>query len=238
MEKVYNNRNMKKFILLIEIGLSVFSCFPDENDNFVFNVGNIIVNVPQNYICGYYDGIRNEYIRIDNKEIISNEINKNFSIIYFRKDSNFRDPDGWGYEVGNIPDLENYVRGLSEIRPKFFVREMRRNKLKDINICETLTLGRFEIFDKIFEHQIIFTDNDFFYCISIHIWGWKFGEDMMLEIPEYFNLEHEDNSYGAWIKEKLNEIYENFNNFRSMPAYLNELFIESNSIFNDIQFIK
>jgi hypothetical protein len=222
---------MKKSILCIWFVFCSFSCSAD--DFYTFSVGNIIVNIPNEYSCGYYDGIRDKYFRIDNKEITGNNFNKNFSVLFFRKDGNFEDPDKWGYGVNNLLIFTNYINGLSEINPKFFVRTMRRNKFKNINICETLTLGRFEVFDKIFEHQIIFMDDDYFYCIAIQMWGNKFQERMMQEMPEYFNLV-DGEYYGAWISEKHNEIIDKFDKYQLMPMYLNELFIETNNIFNNI----
>jgi hypothetical protein len=212
----------------------------NENENeYVITIGNITFKIPNDYISGYYDGIENKYINISDEKIIENITGsgfyKVFSILYFERNSDFEDPDHWGYGVKNLPVFDDYVNGFSEGKPKFFVSRMRRNKIKDINIIETLTLSRFEIFNKIFEHQIIFTDDKYFYCVGIQFWGSEFDKTMIIKMPEYFNLKDKnDNFYGSWIGDKRNEIYEKFIHYQYINDYINELFIETNYIFSNI----
>ena len=155
---------------------------------------------------------------------------KVFNILVFRKDSNFIDIDGWGYDINSLPALTDYINGTSEVKPGFFVAAMRRNTFKGIGICETLTICRFIMDDIIFEHQIIFTDAEYFYKIEVHIWGGDFGKEVRRELYDYFNDD------GYWIKEKQTEIYEGFINFKKIPKYIENLFLFTNNIFNTIVF--
>jgi hypothetical protein len=84
-------------------------------------------------------------------------------------------------------DYINGINGVSETQPNFYVGAMRRNKIKNINVCETLTVCRFDIFNKIFEHQIIFVDNEYCYCIAISIVGQAFE----LKMPDCFEENNE-----------------------------------------------
>jgi hypothetical protein len=204
-------------------------CFSEENAPYVFAVGKITVTVPNDYFCAYWDGIKNERVEVDNKERPSIfDFNKDFFIIYFRKDGNFVDPDHWGYEVSNLPVFTDYVNGISEIKPKFFVETMRRNKFKGINICETLTLGWYEVYDKSFSHQFIFTDDEYFYCINITMYGGKFDEAIESEMPDYFTHDK------AWVTKKRAELRAKFDNYQLMPKFINDLLKESNAVFNNI----
>jgi hypothetical protein len=214
--------------------LCVFPCFSEENNPYVFTVGKITVSVPNDYFCAYWDGIENKRIKIDNRERYSpSDFNKEVFILYFRKDSDFEDLTGRGYEASNLRVFTDYVNGISGIKPNFFVGTMRRNNFKGINICETLTLGWYEIYNKSFEHQIIFTDDEYFYRIRIGMWGNKFEETIVSEMPEYFTGGNSA-ALKAWIKEKKDALIDTFNNYLSMPEYINDLFEETNSIFNNI----
>jgi hypothetical protein len=223
---------MKIMSILCIVFICIFPCFSEENDPYVFTVGKITVSVPNDYFCAYWDGIRNERVEVDNKEKYDpGAFNKDFFIIYFRKDSNFEDPAQWGYGASNLPVFTDYVNGVSETKPKFFVETMRRNKFKGINICETLTLGWYEIYNKTFSHQIIFTDDEYFYSIKIGMLGDKFEDAIETEMPDYFT----DDGHGiAWINGKRAELRDKFNNYQLMPKYINDLFEESNNIFNNI----
>jgi hypothetical protein len=215
--------------------LCVFPCFSEENDSYVFTVGKITVFVPNDYFFSCWDGIKNELIKIDNKEEHDySGITKDFFILYFRKDGDFEDvPDWWGYGVINLPIFTDYVNGVSQIEPNFFTWGMRRNNFKGINICETLTFGRYYSYAKMFEHQIIFTDDEYFYCIRITIGGEKFPDIIVSEMPEYFTNDR-CAYYKDWNIDKIPELIHKFNNYQLMPKYINDLFEETNNVFNTI----
>jgi len=107
---------------------------------------------------------------------------------------------------------------------------MRRNTLKSIKVCETLTLLRFVIDNSQFVHQIIFVDDEYCYVLRIDFWGRSFDAEIRRELPDHFNGDN-------WIYEKMKEIYDQFKNFQEMPEYIENLFIESNGIFHTIHFI-
>ena len=209
----------------------------DSNNNAVqieegvnFSVGNISFVIPNDYIVGYYDGVENKYVPVADKEITASGFLKVFSVLFFRKDSNFEDPDEFGYGARNLPVLIDYINGISEKKPDFFVGAMRRNTLKSIKVCETLTLAMFVIDNSHFDHQIIFVDDEYCYVLSINFWGKSFDAEIRRELPDHFNGDN-------WIYEKMKEIYDQFKNFQEMPEYIENLFIESNSIFHTIHFI-
>jgi hypothetical protein len=236
---------MNKFIILIGFFTLVLSFSYGQESIRTFTVGNISINVPADYSYGYYDGIEDKHYTI--RRFDSSGYNKVLNIMYFKKDGNFEDPDYWGYGIKNLPTLIDYINGVSEKQPQFFVNSMRRNKLKNINICETLTISRFEIFSRIFEHQIIFVDNEYCYCITIAMGGWEFSLKMLEMLPEYFNEEEKSQSIivnnkiyydRSWVQEKRREILNKFINHQINNYYIEELFKESNSILNTIRIVR
>jgi hypothetical protein len=205
-----------------------------KNDHEV-SAGNITVTMPKDYVGGCYDGIKKEYIVIDDIDgdlITGGHYYKVFEILYFRKDGGFETGGDWGYNAKSVPVLENYLNGASIDKPGFFVQRMRKNTLKGIDICETLTLSRFSADDVIFERNIVFLDDEYFYKIGTHLWGLDFEREARKEMAEYFNEDF------YWIREKENEIFDQFINFQKLPQYLEDLFIETDRVFDTITFKK
>ena len=205
----------------------------NRKSDYEVSVGNIMLIMPRNYVGGYYDEAQDKYITIDDMNsdyITGGGYYKIMNIIFFRKDSDARFELDYGYNVDNVPVLADYLNGTSERKPRFFVKTMRRTKLKTMDVAETLTLGRFSADDIIFERQFVFMDDEYFYKVGATIWGIEFEIEVRKEMSEYFNEE------GNWIKDS--EIYDKFDNFQEMPEYINNLFLETDKIFDSITFQK
>jgi hypothetical protein len=228
------NKNNKSPTIIVENNNSFSSV--ENSDEFIkredykLSVGNISVIIPSDYAVSYYDGVEHKSITLHNLDITGAGYIKTFRIEFFRKDGDYESDFG-GYGVSSLSALIDYVDGTTKKKPNFFVSSMRRNTFKEINICETLTLSRFVIDDTIFEHQIIFTDDEYCYIMHIRFWGNDFDKEIMYELPDYFD----DN---GWIIKKINEIYDQFINFQKMPEYIEKLYEETISVFNTLEFKK
>jgi hypothetical protein len=212
-----------------------YTAINDRENDYEVSVGNITLTMPKDYVGHCYDGIKNEYIVIDaiDRDLITGgHYYKTFNILYFRKDSDFEMEEDWGYNAKSVPVLENYLNETSIDKPDFFVWGMRRNTSKGIDICETLTLSRFIADDVIFERNIVFLDNEYFYKIGTLLWGLDFERGTRKEMAEYFNEDF------YWIREKKNEIFDRFINFQKLPQYLEDLFIETDRVFDTVTFKK
>ena len=233
---------MKRIFIFCVFQSILTFVFGQESSAFL-SVGNIRLQIPNGYSYGYYDGINNRFVSLRTQERTG--YNKNVNIVYFSKIGNFEDPDGWGYGIKNLPVLIDYINNISEIKPDYFVNAMRRNNFRNIKICETLTISRFEIFSRIFEHQIIFVDNIYCYIITISFEGLDFDLYMLQKLNEYFGKEATDQTIQTkegtivydrpWIKEKRNEILDRFNNHQFINEFIQELFNESYNIINTLE---
>jgi hypothetical protein len=194
-----------------------------KEDDYKFSVGNISMRVPHDYAVSYQ--IEGEYVRLDNWDTTKLRYIKAFTVKIFRKDGNYEEPFETGVKV--LPALTSYLDGTSQEKPYIYVGVMRRNKFKDINVCETLTLSRYVIDDTQFEHRIIFIDNEYCYIMETYFGGLGFDGEIREELTDYFD------ENGGFIKYPY--IYDQFINFQKMPDYIEELYAKSISILNTMK---
>jgi len=192
-------------------------------DDYQFSVGNVSLRVPYNYAASYQ--IEDKNVRLDMWDTTKLKYIKAFTVKIFRKDGNYEEPFETGVSI--LPSLTAYLDGTSQEKPKIYVTAMRRNKFKDINVCETLTLSRYVIDDTQFEHRIIFVDNEYCYIMETYFGGSGFGGEIRRELPDYFN---ED---GGFIR--YPDICNQFANFQKMPDYIEELYAKSMRILNTME---
>jgi len=137
-------------------------------------IGNILMVIPDEYMVGIWDGVENEFRGLHNQHIVSGDgYNRNFHITIFRKDSDFADPDGVGFNKANLALFEDFINGISNTKPPGFPwSQIRRNIFNDINVLEAISFAQFSI-DAAHQlrHEIVFTDDDYFYHIRIVYWG-------------------------------------------------------------------
>jgi hypothetical protein len=194
-----------------------------KEDDINFSVGNISVRAPNDYAVTYW--IEGEVVDLNNLDTTKLKYIKAFTVKIFRKDGNYEEPFETGVSI--LPSLTAYLDGTSQEKPKIYVTAMRRNKFKDINVCETLTLSRYVIDDTQFEHRIIFVDNEYCYIMETYFGGSGFDGEIRRELPDYFN---ED---GGFIR--YPDICNQFANFQKMPDYIEELYAKSMRILNTMK---
>ena len=195
----------------------------NQQEKIEVSAGNISVSVPNYY--GVSSGIEYNFVILHEPDTTRLNYHKGFNINIFKKDSYFEKGPG-EYDASILPSLTSYLNGTSQEKPQINIfSSMRRNKIKGINVCETLTLSKFVIDDTQFEHQIIFIDNEYCYIMDTSFGGSGFDREIRRELSGYFRGDD-------WIHKKLEEIGDQFANFQKMPDYIEKLYAESMRIFN------
>jgi hypothetical protein len=202
--------------------------------NIELTTGNVSFVIPGDYAISYYDEMENLYVRLNDIDTSKSLIRsyKSINILFFKKDHNYN----WGFNATGVPEFEDYLNGISEKKPFFHVATKaasRKKYFKNINVLEVLVLSMWDVGDVSFKNEIIFTDNEYFYRITVSFWGTHFIRNFMHELSNYFIFDE----YIHWNINKQNELCDQFTNFQQMPEYIESLLERTNNVFNSIEFI-
>ncbi|MDR2941277.1 MAG: hypothetical protein LBV17_01615 [Treponema sp.] len=199
------------------------------NETIQINIGDIFIEIPNDYHIGYFDGDNYKYTLIND---ITTE--KYFHFMVFNKNKDFDGADT-SYESKNVPLLQNFINGTSNDMSKFHGR-YRRNSYNNINVAERLILGEFEIISIMFERQISFIYNDLVYIFTINIHN--IDKIFIKEMPEYFEVKYgyfsNEDPYG-WITDKEEKLYRDYMEYLKLPQPIDKLFRETDKVFGKIK---
>jgi hypothetical protein len=221
----YTQITVEKGENIVEIGLDVEII----ENSIQINIGDVIIIVPKNYFIGFFNGDKYEY-----NQILNNPSEKYLHIMAFNKNTYFDGADS-SYTYSNIPFLQNYIDGINDDMSKFY-GYYRRNIYNNIKVAERLLLCEHEIINIIFNRQLSFIYNDIVYIFTIKIDN--IDSKFINEMENYFEIKYgwfsNKDPYG-WISEKLDELYTKYKNYDKLPSIIEQLFFETDIIFNNIR---
>ena len=196
------------------------------------SVGNLILTIPEEYFGGYFDGTLYEYFSIVDLPPGSGGggYYKTFNILFFNRNSDFDGAES-SFNSRNLPIIEAFLNNESEERPRFIRGQVRRSTINEIRGLKTFSISRWDLWCITFERSFIFLDDEFFYRVETTIRGLDFKNSVRREMPEYFN---EDKS---WNDEKRRELHIKVRDSLPIPEYLQNLFTDTDRVFNSIQLL-
>jgi hypothetical protein len=194
--------------------------FNIERNIYTVSVGNLLLEVPSEYVIRVFDG--NLY-KLHN--ITEHILEKVFNITIFDKNSDYRSDTL--YDLEFLQRLENHI---NYDVPFDWRGAYRINIINNIKMFDELILSQHEP-SATFSRILIFFDDT--YCYQVQIWYAGQHIKMPHEMPEYFD---EDNFGNFWWNNNISELNNSFKEFGSLPEYLTILIDNSNYILNSFRF--
>ncbi|GHU75510.1 hypothetical protein FACS189461_1910 [Spirochaetia bacterium] len=205
-----------------------------ETDSYTINIGDLVyLKVPVDNNIGYFDGEEYKYT-----QMVDNNGNNNFHIEWFNMEKHFDGADS-NYTTERLPQILAYINGELDDGRSIFYYHVRRNKINGIKLVERVQFSFHEVENISFLRQIVFTNDKYFFILTI--WYDEIREKILNEMPEYFETYNNTEIYGdayqivRWNSEKLGELYGCFNEYKSFPKPIEELFSKSDAIFNSLR---
>jgi hypothetical protein len=201
-------------------------------NNLRITIGDVVVFVPSDYYIGYFDGDIYQ-----GSTILDNDSEKYFYIMTDRN-NDFAGADA-NYITRLIPLLQDYIDGTGDDMLQF-PEKYRRNVYNNIKVAERLSLGEYEAINIIFTREISFIYNDIAYRFTVFIGDIR--TQFINEMEDYFEIKdsysYSDEEPYGWIIKKLDELYVKYKNYEELPLAIEQLFIETNIIYNSIEIRK